>query len=88
VSYQIGMDTLRLRESERLAHTEYCSNEALVRAVTGRDPAADEGARNAFRDASQLDFLWLVNDGPVPWAGPKLFSRGWVPCRGKATGVA
>jgi hypothetical protein len=67
MSYRIGMDTIRLRETERLAHTEYCSNDAVVRTVTGRDPDTDDGARGAFNDAWQLDFLWLTNDGPVPW---------------------
>ncbi len=68
MSYRIGMDTIRLRPCERLAHTEYCSNDALVRAVTGLDPAKDDRARRLFNEAWQLDFLWLTNDGPVPWA--------------------
>jgi len=68
MSYRIGMDAIRLRPSDRLAHTEYCSNDALVRAVTGLDPSKDGRAGKRFNEAWQLDFLWLINDGPVPWS--------------------
>ena len=67
MSYDIGMRTLRRKPAERLAHTEYCSNYALVRAATGRDPLTDPGAWPAFYEAWDLDFLWTTNDGPVPW---------------------
>ena len=60
MSYAIGMDTLRLRPTERIAHTEYCSNDALRRRLT-----ATPGLR--FEDALGLDFVWSTNDGPVPW---------------------
>jgi hypothetical protein len=30
MSYKIGIDAMRLRAPERLGHTEYCSNYALV----------------------------------------------------------
>ena len=68
MSYRVGMDTIRLKPTERLAHTEYCSNDALMRAVTGLDPLKDDGVRRRFNDAWQLDFLWMTNDGPIPWA--------------------
>jgi hypothetical protein len=68
VSHQIGMDTLRLRPAERLGHTEYCDSDALVRAVTGLDPLKDGRAWHLFNDAWQLDYLWLTNDGPLPWS--------------------
>lgn len=61
MSYRIGIDTLHLKPTERLAHTEYCSNDPLVRAVAGGD-------YRAFYDAWDLDFVWSTNDGPVPWA--------------------
>ena len=67
MSYDIGMAALRREPSARLAHTEYCSNYALVRAVTGRDPRTDDGAWQAFHDAWDIDFLWSTSDGPVPW---------------------
>ncbi|MCK4375606.1 MAG: hypothetical protein KAX19_09765 [Candidatus Brocadiae bacterium] len=67
MSYQIGMDTIRLRATERIAHTEYCGSDALVRAVTGLEPLQDERAWQLFRDAWQMDFIWSTNDGPVPW---------------------
>jgi hypothetical protein len=67
MSYEIGLAALRRQPTARLAHTEYCSNYAIVRAVTGRDPLTDPGAWQAFHDAWDIDFLWSTNDGPVPW---------------------
>ena len=67
MSYEIGMAALRRDPAARLAHTEYCSNYALVRAVTGRDPRTDTDAWQAFHEAWDIDFLWSTNDGPVPW---------------------
>ncbi len=67
MSYEIGMAALRREPAARLAHTEYCSNYALVRAVTGRDPRTDSDAWQAFHDAWDIDFVWSTNDGPVPW---------------------
>ncbi len=57
----------RLEPGDRLAHTEYCSNYALCRAVTGRDPRTDGDAWRAFNDAWDVDFIWSTNDGPVGW---------------------
>jgi len=62
VSYQIGMDAIHVRGGARLAHTEYCSNDPLKRAVVERS-----GGRR-FEDAWEFDFLWSTNDGPVPWS--------------------
>ena len=67
MSYEIGMAALRMEPAARLAHTEYCSNDNLVQAVTGRDPRTDPEAMKAFQRAWDLDFLWSTNDGPVPW---------------------
>jgi len=67
VSYRIGMNAMRLVPSERLAHTEYCDHDVLVRTVTGLDPLRDGRAVRMFNDAWQLDYLWTVNDGPIPW---------------------
>jgi hypothetical protein len=68
MSYDIGMRAMRLDEAERLGHTEYCSNYALVRAVTGCDPQVDgDEAWRRFYDAWRIDFLWVTNDGPVSW---------------------
>lgn len=63
MSYQIGIDTIHLRPTPRLAHTEYCSNDALKRALkTGAT------AWLSFDDAWETDFIWSTNDGPVPLA--------------------
>lgn len=67
MSYEIGMKAIRLEMPERVAHTEYCSNYALVRAVTGLDPLKDKEAWKRFNDAWEIDLLWVTNDGPVPW---------------------
>jgi len=79
VSYDIGLEALTLRRPHRLAHTEYCSNYALVRAVTGLDPAQDAEAWRRFYDAWDIDFIWSSNDGPVDWS-----ARGRVTDMGHA----
>mgnify|MGYP001025351258 FL=1 len=66
MSYRIGIDALNLRPTPRLAHTEYCSNDALKRAVTGL-PDDDPARERAFADAWELDFIWSTHDGPEPW---------------------
>ena len=77
MSYQIGMDTILLRNTPRLAHTEYCSNDALRRHLNGRvgqmGPAEQmtstgPGGAVSFDDLWNLDLLWSTNDGPVGWA--------------------
>jgi len=68
MSLQIAMDTIWLRPTPRLAHTEYCSNEALIRHVSGLDPCTDPEAGKVFNRQWQLDLLWSTNDGPVPWS--------------------
>jgi hypothetical protein len=57
MSYQIAIDTLNLLPAPRLAHTEYCSNEAIVRRRGEED----------FREWFCLDFSWSCNDGPINW---------------------
>ncbi len=66
MSYQIGIDTLHLRPTPRLAHTEYCSNEALKQAVTGISDEGREREREFYR-RWDIDFIWSTNDGPEPW---------------------
>ena len=60
MSYQIGMDTILLKPTARLAHTEYCAHEDLIKVVTG--------GTGSFTERWQFDFLWSTNDGPVEWA--------------------
>jgi len=64
MSMPIGLAAMHLQPAERIAHTEYCSNHALVRAVTGLDPRTDGRAWRAFYDAWEYDLLWVTNDGP------------------------
>ena len=68
MSYELGINTINLKPGERLGHTEYCSNYALVRAVTGKDPVTDPSAWVDFHEAWQYDFCWVSNDGPVGWS--------------------
>jgi len=67
MSREIGLSAIRLECPKRLAHTEYCSNEPLVREVTGKDPQRDSSVYRQFHDAWDVDLLWCTNDGPVPW---------------------
>ncbi len=69
MSYKVGIDTLKLQPTERLAHTEYCSNDALKRAVTGFE-STDPRIGSEFHEAWQYDFIWSVNDGPTGWSQP------------------
>lgn len=66
MTYRIGMDALNLRPTPRLAHTEYCSNDALKRAVTGL-PDDHPHREAAFYERWNYDFIWSTNDGPEPW---------------------
>ena len=68
MSYRIGIDTLNLRPTPRFAHTEYCSNDALKRAVTGL-PDGDPRREAEFYRLWEYDFIWSTNDGPEPWEG-------------------
>ena len=61
MSYTIGIDTIHLRPTPRLAHTEYCSNDALMRRVF-------QETGMSMEEAWEYDFLWSTNDGPVPWS--------------------
>ena len=67
MSYDIGWQAMTLGLTERCAHTEYCSNYALVRAVTGLDPQTDGSAWDKFAEAWDFDFIWSVDDGPTDW---------------------
>jgi hypothetical protein len=72
MSRQIALDTLHLRPTPRIAHTEYSleMNSDLVRKLTGMDPnnpEAQTAVRRAFYDACAIDMLWYTNDGPVDW---------------------
>ncbi len=66
MSYQIGLDTLRLRPTPRLARTEYCSNDALKRLVTGL-PADDPRLDAEFSRRWELDLIWSTPEGSHPW---------------------
>ncbi|MDO8586879.1 MAG: uroporphyrinogen decarboxylase family protein [Armatimonadota bacterium] len=68
MSYEIGRAALNLQWTERVARTEYNDNWEIVRHITGKDPRVDPTATKEFNDAVRLDYLWTVNDGPVPWA--------------------
>jgi hypothetical protein len=65
MSYQIGIDTIHLRPTPRLAHTEYVDSEPLIQSVTGE--TGFHTATLAFKDAWDFDLVWATNDGPVPW---------------------
>ena len=71
MSRQIALDTIWLRPTPRLAHTEYpFQHWSLVRAVTGLDPKDPEQADEAWRrffDVWEMDLAWNTDDGPVNW---------------------
>ncbi|MBN1285222.1 MAG: hypothetical protein JXB47_07485 [Anaerolineae bacterium] len=61
MSYQIGIDTIHLRPTPRLAHTEYMDHDALVSAAAAR-------AGRPFEAAWDFDWVWNTPHGPVDWA--------------------
>jgi len=72
MSYQIGMDTINLKKTERLAHTEYCHDGDLKDAVTSMvvkpgDVLSGEEQIRSFRNRWMLDFTWGGSDGPINW---------------------
>ena len=58
MSRQIGLDTLFLRPTSRIAHTEYSLpyHKSLYKT-----------APREIYDAWDLDFLWNTNSGPITW---------------------
>ena len=76
MSYELGMRALKLQNPERLGHTEYCSNPALVRAVTGLDPNTDSSAWTKFYEAWQIDFMWNTHDGPIGFSKGRYTDMG------------
>ncbi len=80
MSYQIGLDTLHLRPTPRVAHTDYCSNDALKRRLGVRSSALgpaeqqfgtaheDNPDTPRFEDAWEMDLIWITHDGPGSWA--------------------
>jgi hypothetical protein len=66
MSFEIGMDTIRLRPTKRCGHTEYCSHETLMERVSAEASRA-AGRRVGFSEAWELDLLWSTNDGPYAW---------------------
>jgi hypothetical protein len=65
MSYQIGIDTIHLRPTPRLAHVEYCDSAPLIEAVTGEK--GQNWNTRRFNDAWEMDIVWNTHDGPVPW---------------------
>ncbi|MBN1675433.1 MAG: hypothetical protein JXR37_30610 [Kiritimatiellae bacterium] len=66
MSRQIALDTLNLRPTPRLAHTEYLDHDAIVRKTLAS--AESDRRHKAFFDAWDYDLVWSTSDGPVPWA--------------------
>ena len=59
MSREIGMDTICLRPTPRLAHTEYSMN---------YHKSYLEKLDRPIAEAWEFDFLWSVNNGPLNWA--------------------
>ena len=64
MSRQLALDTVYLRPTERLAHTDYSLSyhHDYVRSKTGLEPNTYE-AQLRFNDFWGMDFLWGTNDG-------------------------
>ncbi len=64
MSRQLAFDTICLKPTPRLGHTEYSMNyhDQYIGKVTGL-PAGAAGRMDRFHDLWKIDFLWSVNDG-------------------------
>ncbi|NLB95745.1 MAG: hypothetical protein GX785_08555 [Armatimonadetes bacterium] len=81
MSRELALDTIYLRPTSRLAHTDYSLSyhTEYIREKTGLDPASQEAHRR-FYDFWGMDFLWGTNDGlHVNWG-----ARGRVTDMGHA----
>ena len=67
MSYEVGMNCIRLKPTSRLAHTEYCSNDALRRRVRDDQLAAGVMAPKSLEEVWECDLAWCTNEGPVGW---------------------
>lgn len=63
MSRQLAWDVINLRPTERLAHTEYCSNSKLIEALRRRSGQAER----CDNDLLNMDLFWVTDDGPVAW---------------------
>jgi len=61
---QLALDTINLKPTERLAHTDYSLDyhKDLIRKKTGLEPSHPDAPRK-FMDACGIDFLFGTNDG-------------------------
>lgn len=59
MSRRNGLDTLFLRPTPRIAHTEYSLE---------YHPTLFKDSVRELYDAWELDFLWCTNDGPIEWS--------------------
>ena len=64
MSRELALDTIYLRPTSRLAHTDYSLSyhAEYIREKTGLDPASHE-AQQRFNEFWGMDFLWGTNDG-------------------------
>ena len=67
MSYQIGIDCINLKPSRRLAHTEYCSNDALRRTIRKTQESEGKASPLSLENYWDMDLLWVTNDGE-DWA--------------------
>ncbi len=61
MSYRIGIDTINLRMTERVARTEYLANQAVADYYAAKYPG------RALAEILHLDYMWMTNDGPLNW---------------------
>ena len=64
MSRQIALDTIWLKPTSRLAHTDYSMeyHHDYIRKRTGADPSQPD-ARRRFYDFWKMDMLWNSDDG-------------------------
>jgi len=85
MSYERGWKALNLEPTDRIPHTEYCSNPSLVEHVTGIDARSDETKGKAMREFMRLwdyDICWYCDTpqlkGRQSWMGSARYSEDQV----------
>jgi hypothetical protein len=83
MSYERGMQAIRLEMPDTIPHTEYISNPDLLAAVTGLKkgtPEFDENAYAEFVRITDFDFIWTTDAPPFErfkpaWMGSARYSE-------------
>ena len=70
MSYEVGIATLNMQWTERVARTEYIDHGEVIRYFAEKHPG------RALADVLHLDYQWTVNDGLNDWSSGRTTDMG------------